>query len=127
MTERIIDPEEHLSDIVATRRWAYLDEHGDLLFTDVDAEAQAHWHARVTPGDYVPKSLPLEPPVDLGADLLEAELGPSTMINIEEPRSMYPEWMLRLQRSRNGVEIVVASIVAGTAGAFVGFAIALTH
>lgn len=120
MTERIIDPEDHLSDIVATRRWAYLvgeGENSDLRFTDDDAEAAEHWHAPVTPGDYVPKSLPLKPPAG------RVDVEPPAPTADDWTRPIYPRWIERLQRSRNGVEIVVASLVAGTAGALIGFGI----
>jgi hypothetical protein len=115
MAEKIIDPDDHLSDIVATRRWAYLDDKGALQFTDSDSEASEHWHAAVVVGDYVPKTLPLQSPRDWVEPKFPGD---------DEPRSLYPRWVEWLQRSRNGVEIVVASIMAGTTGALIGWAIA---
>lgn len=119
MTERIVDPDDYLSDIVATRRWAYLDDQHELRFTDSIDEAGRFWHCEVVVGDYVPKSLPLKLPLDLQR---AKDAGRFTEAPVE-PRSMYPRWIERLQRSRNGVEIVVASLVAGTAGALIGFGI----
>ena len=119
MAEKIIDPDDYLSDVIATRSWAYLvgeGESAELYFTDSLAEASRHWHAAVVPGDHVPKTLPLQPP-DGWADI-EPVFPP------DAPRSLYPRWIERLQASRNGVEIVVASVTAGSVGALFGWAIA---
>lgn len=124
MAEKLINPDDYLSDIIATARYAYLcgeGEAAELYFTDNLDEASDHWYAEVVPGDYVPKSLPLQPP----RRWAEIDVAPPSVTY--EPRSMYPDWMLRLQRSRNGVEIVVVSLMAGTAGALLGFAIGSTY
>jgi hypothetical protein len=133
MAERIINPDDYLSDIVATRRWAYLDDDGHLRFTDDLVEAQDRWHASVIPGDYVPKTLPLNPPLDWyeneppfpgppsPADDAVAFVYPAHPADEDD---LMPGWLSRLKESRNGVEVVVASIMGGTAGALIGWALA---